>query len=53
MEESQKVGEVCVLDLILESVEHVLHALVSTVDGFAHDEDGSEANNEYSLLGKI
>ena len=47
--ESVEVAEVCVCDLVLPPVEHVLHALVSTVDGFAQDEDGSEADHEYSL----
>ena len=53
MYESVEVAEVRVCDLVLPPVEHVLHALVSTVDGLAQDEDGSEADHEYSLLGKV
>ena len=53
MDESVEVAEVCICDLVLPPVEHVLHSLVSTVDGFAQNEDGCEANHEYSLLSKI
>ena len=47
--ESVEVAEVLVFYLVLPPVEHVLHALVSTVDGFTQDEDGGEADYEYSL----
>ena len=53
MEENVEVAEVRVCDLVLPPVEHVLHALVSTVDGLAQDKDGSEADHEYSLLRKV
>ena len=53
MDESVEVAEVRVGDLVLSPVEHVLDPLVSTVDGFAQDEDGSETDHEYSLLGEI
>ena len=49
MEDDVEVAEVRVCDLVLPPVEHVLDPLVPTVDGFAQDEDGSEADHECSL----
>ena len=52
VEENVEVAEVRVRDLVLQAVEHVLHPLVSAVDGFAHDENDGEADHECSLFGR-
>ena len=50
VEQDVEVAEVRVGYLVLESVEHVLDALVTAVDCLAEDEDGCEADDEGSLI---